>query len=316
MRRFQSYGWSLVAAAIIASTVPAGSAPSTSDKATAQMLFDDALKLLDKKKYPEACRKLEESLRLDPAMGTQYRLGECYEKLGRVASAWVQYREVVDAATSAGLPDRERKARERAAAIEPRLPRLIIAIPTPVPGMRVRRDGMDVGEAQYGSSVPVDPGAHDLEATAPGHEPWTKKIDIEERATLTVKVPRLKATPTATAARVVVVDEGKDMRTAGLVTASIGVAFVLTSGLLMLTVKSTYAGSDAHCTGNVCDAEGVDIRDRARSRGNIATVMFGLGAVALATGTIFWLTNQPPSASAPSARVGLWPGGLTLSGRF
>ncbi len=312
-----SVGSMVVAIALI--STHAGSAPSNADKATAQTLFDDGLKLLGKKQYAEACSKLEESQRLDPGMGTQYRLAECYEKLGRVASAWAQYREVVDAAKAAGLPDRERKARERAAAIEPRLPRLIIAVPAPVKGLHVMRDGAEIGQGQYGSAVPVDPGPHNIEAKAAGFEGWSSKVDIAEKATLTVTVPELKASSTAGKSETPVAKEtGRDTRTLGLVVASVGVVGLAASGLLMLGARSTYAESDAHCVGNTCDAEGVDIRDRARGRGNVATVVFGVGAAALVAGGVLWLTSPSPSYSGASSglRVGLSPFALTLGGRF
>ena len=53
-----------------------------------------------------ACEKLAKSQSLDPGMGTQYRLAECYEKLGRLASAYEQYTAVADAAKAAKKADR------------------------------------------------------------------------------------------------------------------------------------------------------------------------------------------------------------------
>ena len=65
--------------ALVAAGRPA-LAQSTSEKA-AQQAFDEGMKLLDQGKTADACPKLEESQRLDPAMGTQFRLAECWEKL-------------------------------------------------------------------------------------------------------------------------------------------------------------------------------------------------------------------------------------------
>ena len=61
-------------------------------------------------------------------MGTQFRLAECYEKLGSIASAYQQYMAVADAAKEANKKDRELVARKRADALEPRIARLTIVI--------------------------------------------------------------------------------------------------------------------------------------------------------------------------------------------
>src|SRR5258708_13477040 len=46
------------------------------DPVAAQALYDDGRKLMEKKKYAEACAKFEESQRLDPGVGTHYPRSE------------------------------------------------------------------------------------------------------------------------------------------------------------------------------------------------------------------------------------------------
>lgn len=78
----------LLAAAI----APAAAAQAGGgDKAVAQALFTEALKLMKSGAHAEACPKLEKSQELDPGMGTQFRLAECYEGVGRIASAWALF---------------------------------------------------------------------------------------------------------------------------------------------------------------------------------------------------------------------------------
>jgi outer membrane protein assembly factor BamD (BamD/ComL family) len=57
------------------------------DKAVAEALFREARQLLDAKQYAAACRKLEESYRLDPAGGTLMNMAMCHGKEGRGASS-------------------------------------------------------------------------------------------------------------------------------------------------------------------------------------------------------------------------------------
>ena len=65
------------------------SAPARADQvADAEALFDAARDLAKSGHYAEACPKFEASLELDEQLGTLVNLADCYENLGRVATAW------------------------------------------------------------------------------------------------------------------------------------------------------------------------------------------------------------------------------------
>jgi len=83
------------------------------DKAAAQTLFDEGRRLMAAGKLADACPKLAESQKLDPGVGTQFHLSDCYERFGQTASAWAGFLEVAAAAKSAGQNDREKVARDR-----------------------------------------------------------------------------------------------------------------------------------------------------------------------------------------------------------
>lgn len=140
------------------------------DKAAAESLFEQARGLLREGRTGEACPKLEESQRLDPGVGTLLHLGECYERLGRTASAWATFREAAALAQTSRQPDREKLARQRAAALEVRLVWLRVEVPPEarVPGLEVRQDGRVLPPERWGVEVPVDPGRHEVVASAPG----------------------------------------------------------------------------------------------------------------------------------------------------
>ena len=150
---------------------------------------------MDQGRFAEACPKLAESQRLDPAVGTLLYLGECYEKEGKVASAWAAFKSAASAGHNAGQANREQAAKQRATELEPRLPKLILVVPpgSEVSGMVVQRDDIDVGSVVWGSPVPVDPGKHHLSAKAPGKKPWSKDVDVGTQPTVTtVTLPRLE----------------------------------------------------------------------------------------------------------------------------
>ncbi len=301
--------------------------PSTSDKATAQILFDEALKLLEKKQYKEACRKLEESLRLDPAMGTKYRLGDCYEKIGKTASAWGLFREVADDAKASGLADREKKARERAAKLEPKLARLTIVVdPANGSGVRVKRDGSDVGEGQLGIAVPVDPGSHAIEASAKGKKPWSSTTEVGTGASVSVTVPKLELEPVVVAEEKVappppkpVDNGGSSQKTVGLIVGGAGVVSLGVSTMLILSARGLVNDAKPYCDHDACEPAGLELRDRARSRGNLASLFFGLGAAMVVGGSVLWFTGTESGSGSSHGRgasLGVGLGFLELRGRF
>ena len=166
----------LAGMALLLHASTASAAPSESDRAAAQALFEQARQLVDDGKYEAACPKFAESQRLDPAPGTQFNLADCYEKTGRLASAWSLFLEVAVSSKAAGRPEHEALARKRAAALKPKLPRLTIEVPAEsrVPELSVGRCSVSVGEAQWGAAMPVDSGRCLITAKAPGHKPWQR----------------------------------------------------------------------------------------------------------------------------------------------
>jgi len=152
----------------------------TGDKAAAEALFDAGKQLLDEGRFTEACPKLAESQRLDPAPGTLLNLADCYEKAGMSASAWATWLEAAAAAKTAGQTKREELARQRASALKTRLVSVTITVPesSRIPGLEIARDGVPVGLAMWATAVPVDPGTHAVVAHAPGRRTWQTAVTV------------------------------------------------------------------------------------------------------------------------------------------
>src|SRR5688572_26735777 len=103
-------------------------AASPADAAAADALYDEAEKLMGAGRYNEACPKFAESYRIDPATGALLALAACYEKGGKIASAWTTYRQVVARALREKDGERAEASKARVAELEPRLPRLTIRV--------------------------------------------------------------------------------------------------------------------------------------------------------------------------------------------
>src|ERR1019366_6410179 len=86
---------------------------------------------------------------------------------------------------------------DHAAALQPKLSKLTVAVPKGTPGLEVKLDGRPMDAGAYGVAVPVDAGKHALEATAPGHTPFTTEVTVGADADQkSVDVPELPLAPT------------------------------------------------------------------------------------------------------------------------
>jgi len=165
-------------------------------KVMAAQLFDDAQASAAKSDFTQACAKYAESQRLDPQLGTLLYLGDCYDKIGKTASAWATFKDAVEIA-SRRRDERETPARARLAELEPRLCKLTIKIAAnDNPGLEIRRNGEVVSETMIGSPMPLDPGEHTVLAKADGFEDWSQTVSaVAGTENLTVVVPQLKRRP-------------------------------------------------------------------------------------------------------------------------
>jgi hypothetical protein len=311
---------------------PAASAQNASDAAAAEALFNEAQRLATAGKYAEACPKFAESLRLDSGIGAMLYLADCWEKTGKTASAWAQFREAEQLASQQG-DKRAVAAHKRAAQLEPNLARLVIRVApgVDVPGLDVKRDTTEVGRAQWGVPVPVDPGQHTVTATATGKKPQEVAVNVPAGTTPTtldlVALQDEAAGPSAPAPAPASApapmpdtppaDEGahpgQTQRLLGLVAGGVGVVGIgIGSYFGFDTISKNNASNTAgNCNAatNACSQNGLDLRSAAKSSGLVSTVAFAAGAAFLAGGVVLYLT-APHADSA--ATVGFVP---ALDGR-
>lgn len=312
-----------VRAAILVAAV-ATIAPSAlaGDAALAEALFREGRQLLEQKRYDDACPKLAASQREDPATGTLLALALCYEEGGKTASAWAAYTEAATRAKREGQLERESAARGRAEQLAERLSRLTITLAPEAQGLAgvsVTREGAPVARAAWGMAVPVDPGTHRVEVSAPGHRSWSKSIEIREKQDQTVTVPALAPEPAhapKTDERVPRAEpKSSSLRTIGLVTGGVGVVAVGLGSYFGLRASSLNERSKDDCDGNACGPAGKADRNDARSAGNVSTVAFIAGGALLATGVTLFVIGAPEER-APGVAVRGSPLGVSLRGVF
>lgn len=321
----------LVGAALIAALAAAGPA-AAQDNAAAEALFDEGRRLKDAGDWAAASEKFRASDRAAPSVGARLNLGDCLARLGRNASAWASYRAAANLARSKKDTARADVAAKRAADIEPKLTYVVLEVASPAPGLEIRWDGEVKGQALWGQRFPVDPGGHEVTASAPGHAPYKTAVTAGEPGAATrVEIPALEAIarpggdgdddpdvtqPPDPAGPGPAVDASMwtGRRKLALGVGAAGVVALGVGSALGLSARSKWNDAeDNHCNAQLeCDREGVDLADAARSRGNIATVAFVAGGAAVAGAVVLWITGGPEVA--PVAGPGL--AGVAVSGSF
>jgi hypothetical protein len=281
------------------------------DQARARALFDEGRRLITAGQVAEACPKFAESQRLDPtAIGVLLNLGDCNERLGKTATAWAAFSEAVVVARRNNDTAGAEEGARRAKLLEPKLARVTIQVPpaSRAPGLEVKWDGKPAGEGTWGTAVPVDPGEHTIEASAPGRKGWSGKVSVTAAGTTTAEVPLLVEAPannSAAGPEAAPVPFWRPQRIAGTVIAGAGLVGFGVGAAFTAAMSSKYKDSLDHCQKNnvnLCEPTGVSLRKDSIAAGNTATAIVISSGVVLATGAVLFFTaslaKQPASGQA------------------
>ncbi len=306
------------------------------DKARA--LFREGRELVNAQKYAEACPKFEQSFLIERGIGTMYNLADCWEKLGKTASAHAMFSSTAEAARSMGQPERAQLARERAAALAPKLSRLVILVGTPAKGLTLWRDDKQVDQGSWGMATPIDTGSHEIKAVAPGKQPFVAHVEIPEfSGTVSVTVPPLADAVQAPAAKSAaqrkrvaaapadrsekVRQEPTDRpeadsssgnnRVLALVVGGAGVGAVVAGVVLALDYRSKNDDATSICPSAInCSRAEIErhsqLVDDARSSRNWSYLAFGVGGAAVLGAATIYVTSAPRRESR-AARIGVSP---------
>ncbi len=340
MRRYAAVA--LIAGGAVASPATAGAQPND-DVARADALFNAAKALVDAGQYTDACAKFAESKRLAPGIGVTMYLADCYEHIGRTASAWSEFRSAEGLARERN-DKRTELARAHAEGLEPKLLRLTVSIGPTVPrgGLQVMRDGVAVTPEELDLPVPVDPGDHAVVVSAPGRvaRTFTAHVGPDARSA-TVRVDALEeAAPAAPVEPVpappapppvaspvqplpAVGDTGASRRWLGVGVGAAGVVGIAVGSAFGVVAKNRFDASNAgpcDAASDHCTSAGLAARKDAEHAATASDIAFAIGGVALAAGVVVYVTA--PRAGAPSSGVVVAPmplaggGGAMLRSAF
>lgn len=275
-------------------------------RAVATALFDQGRQLLQEKRYADACPKFEESARLVRSPGTLLNLADCYEHLGRVASAWAQFREAAAEAGRVGRALEEREARRRADVLAPSVAHISVRVWPDVVEPEVRCDGITLDRAAW-TDIPLDAGDHELTVRAPDRVPWSHAFHLENGQTLELAAPLLAPAPRPSekplppvavapppAPRRVAKDttppraptHSSTRHTFGIALGGVGLLGVGAGTAFGWSARALWRDEQSACrTVNQCDSS------PARTAGNLSTIAFTVGLAALASGVYLMLDS-------------------------
>ncbi|MCK6587791.1 MAG: tetratricopeptide repeat protein [Polyangiaceae bacterium] len=350
------FAFALAALAALAATSRADAQqPATPEPAVtgrADALFQEGKVLLEQGRFEEACERLAQSETLDPTVSTLGLLAGCHEQQGRTATAWKEYLATARRAEAAN-DSRAEFAKQRAQALEPSLPRLLVRLSSPSPDIAIYRNLERLKASEIGVETPVDPGAYEIVARSPGRHEFRMTVTAREGSKVLVDVPDL-ATLSAGSAPLVTPrapsgDVSKTMASPpprkpppppppaelsgrvkiaavsgglGLTGMALGAMF----GMSAVSKSNESTILQATCKSAAECEKGKDLREGAYGAATAATISFGLGAAGLGAGLILLLlpsgNSSAPSNSGAAPKVQLAPiassdgGGAVLSGRF
>jgi serine/threonine-protein kinase len=309
-------------------------AQSADDKTRAETLFEAAKKAMGEGRYDVACPSFADSLRLDPGIGTALFLGDCYRKLGKIASAAKAFQTAFDMAQAQG----DKRASVAKRSLDALHPSKVTIVVDPVPGLELACDG-----APAERTFVIDGGTHTIVASVPGQGKSEVKFEVPQAdGDVKVTLPKLgrsgenvEATPDAKPTHVTETrsnaeetssgsgsGSGSGLRIAGLTIGGVGVGGIVAGAILGVTASSKWNDSNDPAIGG-CDPKttrcmnqkGVDLRSDANTLGTGATIAFVVGGILTGVGiTLVVLSFTGKKETRTSLQLG--PTGASLAGVF
>ncbi len=163
-------------------------AEQTPSKELAKKYFDEGRGLEERGDFRGALSKYAEADKIAPTAGVRFHEAYCWELLNKLAQAQTAYEATLALAREQQKPEVEKVAVGRLESLRPRVPQLRIRIV----GKKVAEvslDGKLLGaKALEGAPIAVDPGEHELVASASNSHTVRREVSTPESQTVTVEL--------------------------------------------------------------------------------------------------------------------------------
>lgn len=260
--------------------------PTAAQRDAAREAYTRGQALFAEGKYVEAKAAFAAAFATVPNPIVLLGSAECELRLGLLEDGYASFQRYLSMRPDA--PDR--------ASVEQKIADLLamqatLVITSQPPGAAIKVDGQDSGKVTP-AELPLTRGDHTLEFSLPGYQKASDTIAarIGARLELEVALQPVPPPPPVKVAPVVHVAAKKQPPTTALwltgVTGAVGLVTGTVLGFLVLTERSDF---DAKPTAAAAD--------RGERLALFADVAFGVGAMALITGAVLYLTSDDPDPS-------------------
>jgi hypothetical protein len=272
-------------------TTPAAE-PTQAQRDLARDAYARGQALFAESKYDEALVAFEQAFGAVPNPVVLLSMAECAVRLGKLNDAESYMQRYL-----AARPDAPDRAEVEQKIAELRATPSTLALNTKPPGATVKLDGADTGKVTP-VELTVTPGNHKIEVALEGYLPLSENVEIMIGGRHELQIS-LQPAPVAPPPEPVVVApvappppprRDADPTAALWVTSIVGAAGLVTGtvlGFMVLAERSDYDASPTEASA-----------DRGERLALFADVAFGVGAMALITGAVLYLTDDDSSEPA------------------
>jgi hypothetical protein len=166
-------------AAVVLATSSVSAEPAPTEIATARRLFSEARAAEDNRDWSVAASKLRGAISVKETAGLRFHLGYCEEQQGQLVEALADYERSEDLGKQ-GNDDFVAQLPARRESLHKRIPTVTVLTPPTVTDVVVSVDGHVVPSTFLGKPIPLNPGQHKLNASAPGRVPFLSDVTLKE----------------------------------------------------------------------------------------------------------------------------------------
>ncbi|MDP9148814.1 MAG: hypothetical protein M3O36_02570, partial [Myxococcota bacterium] len=168
--------------------------PTSAELQAARRLFAQAERDEDAGHWLDALSKLRDVSRVKLTAGVRFHIALCEERLGQLTNALDDYVLAERQSGVEGARDVLHLVGKRLEELRARVPRLVLRVVPARPDSVLTVDGRVFSQPDAEAGVPLDPGPHRIDVSAPGTTPSPTSVTLHEHEVTVVDL-RLAAMP-------------------------------------------------------------------------------------------------------------------------